>query len=212
MPVALGFKFIVSFFYSFHSPFYYLGALFLIFMGLMTFLEVKMPFNINLSVRPNKNLNIASVYTLGIISGITSSCCAPVLLAAITLTSLSPTLFQAVFVSAAYILGMVFPLFVLSFAYEWASGKVIAESRQKIYHLFKILGSAIFVTSGLIIAVLNYQGKIVMGGTSGESARVRIFIFNLSKHFSNPVVDLAAFGFIIVVFYLMIRKKGVSAR
>ena len=66
----------------------------------------------------NKNVNTISVFGLGLMSGLTSACCAPVLFAAVTLTSLSPSLLQALIVSLAYIVGIVMPLFVLSMLWE----------------------------------------------------------------------------------------------
>lgn len=206
VPVALGFKFIVSFFDSFHGAFYYLGALLLMLMGVMTLFEVRMPFSFSFTQKPSQKVDAASVFTLGVVSGLTSSCCAPVLLAAITLTSLSPTLLQAVVVAFAYVLGIVFPLFVLSLLFDKVSGTAVAQSRQKIYEIFKILGAMIFIVSGIVIALLNSQGKIVMGGFERESASLRMFIFDISRYFQNPILDLAVFGLILFIFYRLIKK------
>lgn len=206
VPVALGFKFIVSFFDMYHQEFYYLGATVLILMGVMTFFEMRMPFSFKLSSKSKENVDAASVYGLGVVSGLTSSCCAPVLLAAITLTSLSPTLFQAVVVALAYVLGIVFPLFLLSFVYDKISNQALATVKSKVYEVFKFLGGLIFVGSGLVIALLNYQGRIVMGGITGETASVRMMVFGLSKYFQNPAVDILAFGLIVYVFYRLARR------
>jgi cytochrome c biogenesis protein CcdA len=208
VPVALGFKFIVSFFDSFHRGVYYLGAAVLVLMGVMTFWEVKMPFSFSLSQKPRKKVDVASTYSLGLISGLTSSCCAPVLLAAITLTSLSPTVLQAVVVALAYVLGIVFPLFLLAFAYDKISNQFLGEIKNRVYKIFKVLGSLIFLFGGVAIAVLNYQGKIVMGGEAGSSRSLRLLVFNLSKYFQNPVVDLLVFTLIVYVFYRLVRNNG----
>ena len=134
IPVALGFRAFIFFFDQYHKTIYYLGGLFLIFMGVMT---LKPLFQIPqfFHVRPelNRKINTFSVFGLGLMSGLSSSCCAPVLFAAVTLTSLSPTLFQAVIVSLAYVLGIVFPLFVMSLFYERLTDKISGKSRQKIY-------------------------------------------------------------------------------
>lgn len=206
VPVALGFKFVVSFFDTYHQSFYYLGAAVLILMGVMTFFEVKMPFSFRFSPKPQEKVDIASIYSLGVVSGLTSSCCAPVLLAAMTLTSLAPTLLQALIVASAYVLGIVFPLFILSFFYDQISNQFLAKTRAQIYQTFKLLGSLIFVVSGVTIALLNYQGKIVMGGITGETVGVRMLVFDLSKYFQNPLVDIFAFGLIVYIFYRLIRR------
>src|SRR3989344_1223716 len=97
---ALGFRFLIYFLDAYHTEVYYLGAIVLIVMGVSTIkplFHIPQYFNVNSKV--DKKVTAGSVFGLGIMSGLTSSCCAPVLFAAITLTSLSPSLFQAVVVS-----------------------------------------------------------------------------------------------------------------
>src|SRR3990170_6984442 len=102
IPVALGFRFFIYFFDQFHKQIYYLGGFFLIFMGVMTIKPLfHFPQLFHIRQDVNKRINIGSVFGLGLMSGLSSSCCAPVLFAAITLTSLSPTLLQALIVSFA---------------------------------------------------------------------------------------------------------------
>lgn len=207
VPVALGFKYLVSFFDRFHNAFYYLGALLLVFLGIMTFLEIKMPFVLRLSQKPKEKVDLVSIYALGIISGLTSSCCAPVLFAAITLTSLSPTMLQAVFVSLAYVFGIVFPLFLLSFVYDTISAKALSKAKHRVYKILKILAAVIFIGSGLVIAVLNYQGKIVMGAEADNNYLLRVAIYQMSKYFQNPLVDLLMFVGLLYGFYFLLTSK-----
>jgi cytochrome c biogenesis protein CcdA len=90
----------------------------MIFMGIMTLKPMfHLPQLVKAKAIDGEKVNVFSVYTLGLVSGITSACCAPVLFAAITLTTLSPSLFQAFFVALAYVFGIVFPLFLLSVSY-----------------------------------------------------------------------------------------------
>src|SRR3989338_650780 len=69
IPVALGFRIFIFFFDQFHREIYYLGGLFLIFMGFMT---VKPLFNIPqlFHTKPNlnKKVDIFSVFSLGLMS------------------------------------------------------------------------------------------------------------------------------------------------
>lgn len=211
IPVALGFRAFIFFFDQFHREVYYLGGLFLIFMGIMTIRPI---FNLELSIfrnlkKPeiNKDINIFSVFMLGVISGLSSSCCAPVLFAAVTLTSLSPSLIQALFVSLAYVLGIVFPLFIMSLFYEKLTSKISGKNRQKIYEIFKNLGAAIFIISGLSIITLNFMGKIQMNQMEGYTRGLRLTVFQISKNFQNPMVDLLIFSIIVFTFYKLIKKK-----
>ena len=209
IPVALGFRAFIFFFDQYHQTIYYLGGLFLIFMGVMT---LKPLFQIPqfFHVRPelNKKINSFSVFGLGLMSGLSSSCCAPVLFAAVTLTSLSPTIFQALIVALAYVLGIVFPLFVMSLFYERLTDKISGKNRQKIYEIFKFLGAAIFILSGVGIIIANYFNKIQMYQMEGYTKPLRLLVFNISKYFQNPVIDIVIFAVIIIVFYKLAKRNG----
>src|SRR3989338_8782056 len=84
IPVALGFRFFIYFFDQFHKQIYYLGGFFLIFMGTMTIRPLfQIPQFFHFKQEINKRINIGSVFGLGVMSGLSSSCCAPVIFAAV---------------------------------------------------------------------------------------------------------------------------------
>jgi cytochrome c biogenesis protein CcdA len=208
IPVALGFRIFIFFFDQFHRTIYFLGGLFLIFMGFMT---IKPLFNIpqlfHVKADLNKKINIFSVFWLGLMSGLSSSCCAPVLFAAVTLTSLAPNTFQAIIVSSAYVLGIVFPLFIMSLFYKKLTEKISGSNRQKIYNIFRYLGASIFIISGILIIIFDALNKIQMYQMEPYTKPIRLLVFNLSKYFQNPIIDLLVFSFIIFIFYKLIKKK-----
>lgn len=211
IPVALGFRFFIFFFDQFHREIYYLGGLFLIFMGTMT---IKPLFQLPMIKIPRpaqgEKINVVSIFGLGLMSGLSSSCCAPVLFAAVTLTSLSPTLYQAVIVAAAYVLGIVFPLFLMSLFYEKLTNKISGKNRQRIYGIFKFLGAGIFIISGIGIIIANYLGKIEMYQMEDYTRPLRLMVFEISKYFKNPLIDVLIFGTILIITYylLVINKKN----
>ncbi len=207
IPIALGFRFAIFFLDSYHTQIYYLGAAIMILMGIMTIKPIlHIPQFFHVSGGPTKDINAVSVFGLGLMSGLTSACCAPVLFAAITLTSLSPTLFQALIVSFAYVLGIVFPLFIMSMFYEKAASKIGGPNRQKIYNAFKWIGAGIFLITGVLIAVFNYMGKIQMNQMEPYGQTIRMVVFNIAKYFQNPIVDLGVFLIILFVFYKLLRS------
>lgn len=208
VPVALGFRFFVFLLDDYHKQVYYIGALILIFMGIMTLKPIfHLPQFFHAPHKVDKNINIGSVFGLGVMSGLTSACCAPVLFAAVTLTTLSPSLIQALVVSLAYVLGIVFPLFILSFFYKKAASRLSGGNRQKIYKVFKILGAFIFIISGVLVAIFNYLGKIQMNQMEGYSQGIRMIVFEIAKRFQNPFLDLAVFLLIVFIFYKLIKKS-----
>ncbi len=206
IPVALGFRLIVYFLDGYHKQIYYLGAFFLMFMGLMTLKPIfHIPQIFHMQPKIDKSINVGSVFGLGLMSGLTSACCAPVLFAAITLTSLSPTLFQAIIVSLAYVLGIVFPLFLLSLSYKKFSTKILGQNRQKVYTVLKYVGASVFIISGILIAIFNYFNKIEVNQMEGYSKKVRLFVFEVAKWFQNPILDISVFLFILFIFIKLLH-------
>lgn len=206
IPVALGFRFFIFFLDAYHKPIYYIGALALIGMGIMTLkpiVHIPQLFHVNPTV--NKKITVGSAFGLGLMSGLTSSCCAPVLFVAVTLTTLSPSLFQAIIVSLAYVLGIVFPLFILSLGYEKYSKKLSGNNRQKLYTILKYISASIFIISGILIGIFNFLNKIQMNQMDGYSKSVRLFVFEISKQFRNPLVDIGTFLIVLFIFYRLLR-------
>lgn len=205
IPVALGFRFFIYFLDAYHKQIYYLGAFFLIFMGFMTVKPIfHLPQFFHVQPKFDKSINTGSVFGLGLMSGLTSSCCAPVLFAAITLTTLSSSLFQAIIVSFAYVLGIVFPLFILSLSYERFSEKISGQNRQKVYTVLKYLGAGVFILSGILIATFNYFDRIQMNQMEGYAKMVQLIVFEIAKLFQNPVVDISIFFLILLIFYQLL--------
>ncbi|KKP85586.1 MAG: Cytochrome c biogenesis protein transmembrane region [Candidatus Roizmanbacteria bacterium GW2011_GWA2_35_8] len=208
IPVALGFRVFIFFFDQYHQLIYFLGGLFLIFMGFMTIKPLFIiPQIFHTKPDLNKKVNIFSVFSLGLMSGLSSSCCAPVLFAAVTLTSLAPNTFQSIIVSSAYVLGIVFPLFIMSLFYEKLTEKISGKNRQKIYEIFKYLGAGIFILSGILIIIFDALNKIQMYQMEKYTKPLRLLVFELSKYFQNPIIDILIFGFIIFIFYKLIKKN-----
>ena len=208
VPVALGFRFFVFFFDQYHQQIYYLGALVLILMGIATIRPFfSLPRIFHLNPQMGKKVNVGSVFSLGLSSGLTSAYCAPVLFAAVALTTLSPTTFQALVVSLAYVLGIVFPLFILSLFYKNITQKFSGDKRQKLNKIFTYIGGFIFIAAGVLIAVFNYLGKIQMYQTEGYARSVRLFVSQFGRLFQNPIVDIAAFALILLVLIKLLKKR-----
>lgn len=205
LPVALGMKAIVSLFDSFHTTTYLIGSLIMFLLGLATLAETKLMLPLPHFTMPKKTTVISS-YTLGIFSGITSSCCAPVLFAALTLSSLSPTFAEAAIVSAVYVLGIVFPLFFLSLFYEKLTNQFLYKLKNKLNEPLKILAAGTYMFSAVAIAILAVTGKIQMDANSQYSQKLRMFIFNLSSRLQNPVLDILIIAALIIFLKIVIKK------
>lgn len=205
VPVALGMKIIVSLFDQFHTTTYLLGALFMFLMGLFTLLDKKLMLPLPHFTMPTKT-NVASTFVLGVFSGITSSCCAPVLFAAITLSSLSPTIMTALIVSIVYVLGIVFPLFFLSLVYEKFTNQVLYKVKSRVEKPLKIVAALTFMGSSIAIATLALTGKIQMDANMEYGGWLRTFIYDVSTKLSNPILDILVLLIISLFIKILIKE------
>ncbi|OGG03835.1 hypothetical protein A2W14_04810 [Candidatus Gottesmanbacteria bacterium RBG_16_37_8] len=205
VPVALGMRLIVTLFDQFHTTVYLLGALLMFLVGLMTFFEVKLMLPLPHYTMPQKT-TVLSTYLLGVFSGITSSCCAPVLFAAITLSSLSPTLLTSFIVSIVYVLGIVFPLFFLSLFYEKLTNQYLYKIKKKVDKPLKIIASLTFMVSSVVITILALTGKIQMEQNMAYGDTLRNFIFNISGRLQNPYLDILVLIALILLLRLFIKE------
>ncbi|PJE61598.1 hypothetical protein COU87_03755 [Candidatus Roizmanbacteria bacterium CG10_big_fil_rev_8_21_14_0_10_39_12] len=172
LPVVLGAKVLSDLFFSFHDYTYVIGGFIMIIIGFFSFLGVKLPMNFRFHQKQNKN-DIASTFTLGIFSGITSACCAPVLLGVMTLSAVSPSILLALGVGMAYVLGMVTPLYIASFFIQKKNllenpifkKRVLTISiAGNAYPIFvsNIIACVVFIITGILMIVLTLTGNLSM--------------------------------------------------
>jgi cytochrome c biogenesis protein CcdA len=126
LPLALGASALRQLFTAQHTLIYVAGGVLLIAMALYTLtggqLHLPMP-----GRRASGKAGPLSVYSLGVFSGVTSSCCAPVFAGVIALSSAAQSFAVALGLGAAYVFGMVAPLFVISVLwerYDWRSSRL----------------------------------------------------------------------------------------
>lgn len=165
LPIVLGARFITSFFSAYHPYIFAVGSLVMIAVGIMTLYGKKLPMPFMSRLPSPQVTNVGSAYSLGVISGVSSACCAPVLLGALSLAAISPSMLQAGAVGLAYTFGMVFPLFVLGIFYKralWRRSQKLQQKRIRFANmdvpLSNFLSFVIFTLTGVIFlvsAILN---------------------------------------------------------
>ncbi|HEX8010113.1 MAG TPA: cytochrome c biogenesis protein CcdA, partial [Casimicrobiaceae bacterium] len=109
-----------------HGPVFVAGGVLM--LGLAAFvllggkLELPMP-----SRQAGQKAGPLGIYSLGVFSGIASSCCAPVLAGVLALSSLAPSTVLALALGTAYVFGMVAPLFAITLLwerYDWRASRL----------------------------------------------------------------------------------------
>jgi len=176
MPAVLGVALLSKALFIYHDTLYVLGAFVMLATAAITFLGIKLPM-VHLPGRTTQKIDPLSIFILGIFSGITSACCAPVLIGILTLTFLSPDFFGALGIGAVYVLGMLTPLVLIS---VFLSGKadrflflknpVLRFSflgKERILIMSNFIASLIFFITGMIILYLKSVGKLGMGDVTG---------------------------------------------
>lgn len=123
LPLALGASAIQQLLISQHTVIYVVGGVLMLALAIYVLcggqIHLPMP-----GRRATGKAGILSVYSLGLFSGIASSCCAPVLAGVIALSSVASSFWLALGLGTAYVFGMVAPLFVIALLwdrYDWRS-------------------------------------------------------------------------------------------
>jgi cytochrome c biogenesis protein CcdA len=120
-----------------------------------------------------KRKDVPSVYALGVFGGVASSCCAPVLAGVLVLTVLSGTWLSALTVGLAYVVGMVFPLLVVAFAWDRRAAATPRFFRGRLVrlHLFgheteihssKLVAGGLFIAMGVFTIVLGVLDRMLL--------------------------------------------------
>lgn len=171
VPVALGIRAVGQIFQQYHTQTYVVGGLFMILLGVMelTGKKVTLPM-LNLTIDLNKRHDPWSVYLLGIFSGLTTSCCTPVLAGVLTLSFLSPNFLWAALAGVSYVAGMVVPLVVLALLLErvnWSAGwrirtKTLTIGKRSVL-LSDVVAGVLYILVGITFSVLALSGRITMG-------------------------------------------------
>jgi len=126
LPLAMGASALRQLFTEQHTVVYLVGGLLMLGLAAYTLLggQLHLPMP---GRRAGGKKGPLSVYSLGVFSGVASSCCAPVLAGVIALSSVASSFGLALGLGAAYVFGMVAPLFVISLLwerYDWRSSRL----------------------------------------------------------------------------------------
>src|SRR5258708_14699956 len=170
LPIALGASLLRQILTEQHTPVYVGGGLLMLALGgyvlLGGQLHLPMPGH-----SAGGRAGVASVYTLGIFSGMASSCCAPVLAGVIALSSVAASFGLALVLGTAYVFGMVAPLFAAVLLWERYQARLgrLLRPRAVTWHigpLPRTLGLT-DVASGVLLGAIG--GGMIWVGLASSS-------------------------------------------
>jgi cytochrome c-type biogenesis protein len=194
LPLAMGASALRRLLTEQHTPIYVAGGLLMLGLAAYTLLggQLHLPMP---GRRARGKGGPLSVYSLGVFSGVASSCCAPVLAGVIALSSVASSFRLALGLGASYVFGMVAPLFLISLLwerYDWRSSRLF-RPRTFTYRLGPvrrtITGTGL--ASGVLLSVMGaatlYVGLAyaAMPAPSGWQARLSVHL----QEYGRAVTD-----------------------
>jgi len=216
VPTALGIRAVGQVFQQYHTQTYLIGGGFMILLGLMelTGKKITLPM-LNLTIDLNTHKSPWAVYVLGVFSGITSSCCTPVLAGILTLSFLSPSFLWAGLAGLAYVAGMVVPLVVLAVILDRVDWQKVMNIKGKTVALLgrhrlltDVIAGFLFITVGIIFALLAATGNITMGIEKPIEETLGAGVMNLVRTVRGVPYSEYLFAALLIVFIIFLIRKG----
>jgi cytochrome c-type biogenesis protein len=118
LPVTLGVGLVMTSVRRFHTGLYAVGGLLMMVLAVLALLGRSWSLPRFVRTPDVERGDTASVFALGVFSGVASSCCAPVMAGVMALSAISGTTFGAASLGLAYVFGMVFPLFLMALLWD----------------------------------------------------------------------------------------------
>lgn len=170
LPLALGAVVLRRLLIEQHTLVYVGGGLLMLAMAAHTLLggELRLPMP---SRRPGAPTGPLGVYSLGVFSGVASSCCAPVLAGVVALAGVGGSLTGAVGLGAAYVFGMVAPLFALAAMWDRHGDRFATLLRPRTFTwrigALERTISGTGLATGVLLTLVG--GGMIWTGAAGEA-------------------------------------------
>lgn len=217
LPAVLGVALLSKALFEYHDTLYTLGGIVMIVIAAITFLGIKLPM-VTIPGRATQKTDPLSIFILGIFSGITSACCAPVLIGILALTFLSPNFFGALSIGAVYVIGMITPLLVISLFLSGKSKSFMVLKKPVFRFAFlgkertvimsNLIASIIFFATGVIILYLKVTGNLGMGDVGGFTGLITGTGEYINRLIGQNILLNILFLVILIIGIYKVIKKG----
>ncbi len=154
LPITLLANTVGGFLRERHSLLFVAGGFFMVLFGLVSLWgrsimpQVRLPIDLQRTDR-------AGVFTLGVFSGVATSCCAPVLAGILVLSALSTSTLATVLVGLAYVAGMVVPLLPAAHLWDRSASRKGSFLQGRMVR-FRLLGKPVEIHSSNLVAGLMF--------------------------------------------------------
>jgi cytochrome c-type biogenesis protein len=221
-PIALGATGISRLISGHHTPVFLAGAALMGGLGIATLGGWKLPM-LAPAMRAGVTRGPAAVFALGAFSGVATACCAPVLAGVVALSGAAGSFLVALVVGAAYVFGMVAPLFIMAVMwdrFDWGNSALLrgrtvtihAFGRRRAIHSTALLAGLLMIGMAGLVGVLAVTGPDMpnRGWQVSLSARLQHYAAVVTHHVSATpgVVWLA----VLLVAIGWLSRKAVVQR
>lgn len=219
-PLGLGFAAFGQLFKNYHDIVFTLGGFFLSILGINVLLGNRL--TLHLKINPAvKNYNFFSIFLLGILSGIATTCCAPVLAGVLALAVLPGSIFWGLIYTLSYVLGMVLPLFIIALFLDKTdlTQKVLRLRKPLSYSIFKqkiflnlgeLIAGVVFVIFGIIISVLAITDKLFIHPAYQAKINTFMAMFLLKIYDTTKSIPSIIWASLILLLLIAIIIMAIS--
>ena len=218
LPLGLGMGFLGQLFKEYHNTIYIAASVFFLILAGIILLgyHMSLPFKTKSSLKVTGGL---SVFILGIFSGFATLCCAPVLAGALALSVLPGSVLWGGLYSVIYVIGMVSPLFIISYYLDKKGimEKVTFFKKEVKYSLFKkkisltmsnVFSGIVFLAMGALLLYYSMTNQITMD-SSENSLWINILMSQvtdgITKFIGSTTGQIIFFGIILLLFVWAIK-------
>ena len=168
LPLVMGISLLRQIVLGEHSLVYMAGGLLMVGLGVYTLTGGKMRLPTP-GHRAGGATGPLGVYSLGLFSGIASSCCTPVLAGVLALSSVVPTIGLALGLGAAYVFGMVAPLFVIALLWERYDWRRLFRQKNVAWRVGPVRQTipVTMLLSGLLLVAMGAATIWIAGRSEG---------------------------------------------
>ena len=221
LPIGLGAAILGQIFSRYHNAIFGIGGFSLVLLGffILTGKHFSLPFRANHALQKH---NAVSVFSLGVFSGVATTCCAPVLAGVLALAAIPGSIFWGGIYTLSYVLGIVAPLFLISFFLDKID---FTKKFQVLHKLFEysighrkvsvtfaeIISGVTFLAMGILILYLALINQLFMQA-GGYQTDINIYLTKVFQSISGftQMIPEYAWALIFIVFMIFIIKWSIK--
>lgn len=164
VPITVGVSLIAGAIAKYHTVLYWGGGLLMIGLGGLALSGRMWSMPSVLRAPDTRRTDTATFFSLGVFSGIASSCCAPVLAGVMTLSAMSAAPLGGLVLGLAYVFGMVLPLFIMALLWDTLPTGARRKFRAKAVRMTVAGHTLVTNTVNLAVAIgFALMGILVIG-------------------------------------------------